>query len=203
MPPIPASRPGVQAARPSGRRVAAWRGRPLALRLLPLGLLAALPAGCGPSDENAFAPTCAPVGILADAADYSDYGGHDADLTTLVSQGSITGVAGKCANNNPGTQLHTVVHVDMAVTRGPAAPGRDITIPYFIAVTRDGRILNKQSLTAVAHFPPNGTRVALSTEPTVLDLPVSRTRDGTSYRLEVGFQLTPAQLSYNQSHLRQ
>jgi hypothetical protein len=172
------------------------------LRFLPLGLLALLPAGCGPSDENGFAPACAPVGILGDAADYTDYGSAQEDLTTLVSQGSIVAVNGKCASNKLANNLHTVIRLDMAVTRGPAAQSRDIAVPYFIAVTDRGSIVNKQTLVAQAHFPANGTRVLVTTDPMVLDLPMSRRHPSTDYRIEVGFQLTPQQLEHNRTHRR-
>ena len=160
--------------------------------------------GCIPGDDTTatdFAPACAPVGILGDAADYSDYGpGAVPDLSRLVAQGSIRGVSGHCNSAAGGTVLHTVVQLQLAITRGPVATGSSLAVPYFIAVTRDGAVLSKQTLVATAQFPDNGDKVALQTDPLALDLPVSRARPGTSYRIEAGFQLTPEQLSYNRAH---
>ena len=72
-------------------RPAAW----LALPLLLTGL-----TSCENDDPNAFAPLCAQVGILGDAADYSDYGGFDTqpDLSRLVAHGSVIGVSGHCSS---------------------------------------------------------------------------------------------------------
>lgn len=168
-----------------------------------LALAAALAAlaGCGPQDENAFAPQCAQVGILAEAADYSDYGGAAApDLSRLVSHGSIVGVSGHCSNAQNGLALHMVIGLQLAVTRGPVGPGRRLAVPYFIATTQAGRVIAKQDLTALAEFPDNGDQVLVKTDPIALDLPVTSTRPGTSYRLEVGFQLSAAQLDYNRAH---
>ena len=167
----------------------------LALALTPL-------AGCGEqNDSDQFAPACAPVGILGEAADYSDYGPADVpDLGRLVAQGSIRGVSGHCSSAANGTKLHTVVRVQLAITRGPAAAGSRLAVPYFVAVLRDGAVLSKQSLVATAEFPDNGDKVALQTDPLVLDLPVSRAHPGTSYRIEVGFQLGEAELAYNRAH---
>ena len=164
----------------------------------PLALL----AGCGPEDQNAFAPACAPVGILGQAADYSDYGGSEAqpDLSRLGSQGSIVGVAGHCSSAANGTMLHTAIGMQLAITRGPVAPGSSITVPYFIAVTQDGAIISKQNLTALAQFPDNGDRVLVRTDQIAFDLPVTRAHPGTSYKIDVGFQLTPQQLDYNRNH---
>ena len=164
----------------------------------PLALLAA----CGPQDENAFAPACAPVGILGPAADYSDYGGSEAepDLSRLVSQGSIVGVSGHCSSAAHGTMLHTAIGLQLAITRGPVGSGSSLTLPYFIAITQDGAIISKQSLTALAQFPDNGDKVLVRTDQVTFDLPVTRAHPGTSYKIEVGFQLTPQQLDYNRNH---
>ncbi len=185
-----------------GRRCRA-RLRPAVAAALAQALALAPLAGCGEDlDADSFAPACAPVGLLAEAADYSDYGpGPVQDLSRLVAQGSIRGVTGHCSSAAHGTQLHTVVRVQLAINRGPVAPGSSLAVPYFIAVLRDGAVLSKQSLVAIAEFPDNGDRVALQTDPVAFDLPVSRTHPGTSYRIEVGFQLTPAQLAYNRAHL--
>ncbi len=169
---------------------------------LLLAVLAPAPlAGCGAEDPDEFAPACAPIGILGEAADYSDYGpGAVPDLGRLVAQGSIRGVSGHCNAAANGTRLHTVVQVQLAITRGPAASGSSLAVPYFIAVLRDGAIVSKQSLTATAEFPDNGDKVALQTDPIAFDLPVSRAHPGTSYRIEVGFQLGDAELAYNRAH---
>lgn len=163
----------------------------------------ALLAGCTAQDPNGFAPTCAPVGILAEAADYSDYGGGEAqpDLSRLVSQGSVTGVSGHCSSAEHGTQLHTVIQLQLAITRGPVGQGSSLSVPYFIAVTQDGAVVSKQSLVALAQFPDNGDKVLVKTDAIAFDLPVTRRKPGTSYRLEVGFQLTAQQLAYNRDHL--
>lgn len=189
---------------------------PSACRTLPflsararraLLLVAAAPmlalVGCSEQDPNAFAPACAQVGILAAAADYSDYGGSESspDLSRLVSQGSVTAVTGHCSSALGGTALHTVVQLQFAITRGPVGSDRTIPIPYFIAVTQDGTIISKQELTAVAQFPDNGDKVLVKTDPTVLEFPVTQAKPSTSYKIEVGFQLNARQLDYNRSHL--
>ena len=189
----------VSQQRRTPRSLPRW-GAVLAVCAVPASLL----AGCGPQDPNAFAPACAPVGILAEAADYSDYGPNGsmvADLSRLVSHGSITGVSGHCSDAERGTVLHTVVQLQLAVTRGPVAQGSSLSIPYFIAVTRDGAVISKQTLQALAQFADNGDNVLVKTDPIALDIPVTRAKPGTSYRVEVGFQLTPQQLAYNRIHL--
>ena len=167
-------------------------------------LVTALLSGCGPQNPDAFAPACASVGLLAEAADYADYGAAGSsrpDLSRLVSHGSIIGVSGHCSSASGGTELHTVVQVQMAIDRGPAAAGDSLDIPYFVAVTLDGAVVSKLALSAQARFPDNGDKVLVKTDPVALDLPVTRQRPGSSYRLEVGFQLSPQQLDDNRTHL--
>ncbi len=169
-------------------------------RLIPVLAGLALLSGCGPDDPNAFAPDCAPVGILSDGADLTVYAGPSHDISTLVTQASVVGVNGSCSNAEKGHALHTSVSVVISVMRGPAASQRDVTIPYFIAVLRGGTIVSKHDLGIEAHFPPNVDRLALRSDPLVLELPISRRMSSDSYRLEVGLQLTPEQLAYNREH---
>lgn len=157
-------------------------------------------AGCGNSDPNAYAPTCAPVGILADAADYTLYKGDIPDIGQMISHGAITGIHGRCSNNKPGDRLQTTVSVEMDVTRGPAAPTNSIKVPFFVAVLKDGALLWKHDAEAIATFPSNVDHVRVRAAAVYLDLPVGRHLDGQNYRLEVGYQLTPAQLAYNRAH---
>ncbi len=167
-------------------------------------LATALLSGCGPQNPDAFAPACASVGLLAEAADYTDYGPDGfsrPDLSRLLSHGSIIGVSGHCSSAAGGTELHTVVQVQMAIDRGPAAASDSLEVPYFLAVTLDGAVVSKLALTARAQFPDNGDKVLVKTDPVVLDLPVTRHRPGSAYRIEVGFQLSPQQLDYNRAHL--
>ena len=164
---------------------------------------AALLASCGPEDPNAFAPECVPVGILAQAADMTTYAGPSHDLATLVTQASIVAVNGTCSNADRGHGLHTEANVTITVLRGPAATAHDVTVPYFVAVLHGGQIVAKHELRIEAHFPPNVDRLALKSDPLLLDLPISRRMSSDAYRLEVGLQLTPDQLAYNREHMPQ
>ena len=157
-------------------------------------------AACGPDNPDDFAPECVPVGILADAADRTTYAGPSRDLATLVSQASLVAVNGSCADADRGHGLRTRANVTITVLRGPAGTARDVTVPYFIAVLHGSDIVEKHELSIEAHFPPNVDRLALRSDPLVLDLPISRRMSSDSYRLEVGLQLTPEQLAYNREH---
>ncbi len=168
-------------------------GAEFRLASVALFLIASL-AGC--AGGSRFPPACPNVVLLKPAADvmlYQPGGGHD--LTELQLQGSITAASGTC---RPGTTPGTVVatlSIGMDFLRGPVAPTRQANIPYFVAVARGDRILNKQVFTAQATFPPNKDRVAVTSGPIEVTLPVTPTRSGAAYTIWVGFQLTEAQLT--------
>ena len=170
------------------------------LRTASVVALLATVSACGPDDPNAFAPDCVPVGILGPAADLSSFAGPSRDLDTLVTRASIAGVQGTCRDAGKGRALATQLSVTIGIMRGPADMARHVTIPYFVAVLHGDRIVAKHALSIEADFPANVDRLALRSAPLDLTLPISRRMSSASYRLEVGLQLTPAQLAYNRAH---
>ena len=173
-----------------------FRPRPGAnrLALLPAALLPLL-AGCG-SSSDAFAPPCPNVAILRDAADLQRYRGAGRDLTDAVLNGRITGFNGSCTRDGADTVV-TTVQVGIELQRGPAAPGRQATMSYFVAVLDGDRILDKQVFNLRAEFPPNTDRLRLAGDDVELRLPVTPTKTAAAYRVQVGFQLTPVELDAN------
>ncbi len=163
--------------------------------------LAALPlAGCGLSDDpNRFAPACPATAILSDAADITRTNGRGQDVTDTVMDGRITGLKGTCRDSEDRKTLDASVRVGMDVGRGPAAAGRTGQVPYFVAVSRDGRILDKRVMTLDVAFPPNVDRLHVEGEPVSLAFPLPKGVTGASYRITVGFQLTPDELAANRA----
>ncbi len=180
---------------PARSRVALARraARPLALPALA-GLLAL--AGCN-SDPNRFPPTCPATAILADAADLTRFDGRGQDLTDMVIDGKITGLAGRCRENGDGRSLQTTVTVSLDLSRGPAARSRTEPVGYFVAVTRGDTILDKRTFELRVAFPPNTDLVHVSGEPVQLALPTPTGVTGATYRILIGFQLSPEELALN------
>lgn len=162
-------------------------------------LLPALLAGCGGSDSTAAAPACPAAAILGDAADMSRYRGTGHDLTDLVIDGRIAGLAGACRREADGTLLHTEVSVRMDLSRGPAATGRTASLAYFVAVTEGDQILDKRVIPLRVEFPANADRIHLEGERLELALPTPPGKSGASYQVLVGFQLTPEDLAFNRA----
>ena len=166
-------------------------------RLLALmGACVPLLAGCGGGPEEAFAPPCPNVAIVRDAADLQRFRGAGRDLTDTVLNGRITGVSGSCKRDGTDTVV-TTVQVGIQLQRGPAAPGRQARLAYFVAVLDGERILDKQVFPLAAEFPANADRLRLSGDDVELRLPVRPNKTAAAYRIQVGFQLTPVELEVN------
>ena len=153
-------------------------------------------AGCGAGTEDAFAPACPGAAIVKDAADLSRYRGAARDLVDNVLTARITGLNGSCKRDGASTVV-TTIQVGIEVTRGPAAPGRQAELAYFVAVLDGERILDKQIFPLRAEFPANADRLRLNGDDVELRLKVRPDKTAAAYRIQVGFQLTPAELELN------
>ncbi len=168
------------------------RARPVAILVL---VAAALSACAGPELPQ-FAPACPQTGILRDGADLTSFRADGTDLTDMVTDGRITGLSGKCSLDDL-THLRTVLSVNLDLTRGPAAQGRDAAVTYFVSVSKGDTILDKRDYTVGASFPRNSDHLRLTGDQIDLVLPVDDKTKGGAYQVLVGFQLTPEQLAFN------
>jgi hypothetical protein len=179
---------------------------PSAWRIAPTAALLATLAGCGSPLTSTFPPDCPHAGVLADAADLTRYravgqeagapgtAGHD--LTDMVLDGQITGVSGDCTRASR-RELDVGVAVSMRLTRGPAARGPVSDVPFFVAVTEGGKVLDKQIYHIAPGFAANADTVRLTSDPVSLNLPISVDKPGSAYDLVVGFQLSPDEVALN------
>lgn len=163
----------------------------LALAAATLPLLASC---SGTADE--FAPACPKPIILRDGGDLQRFKGAGRDFLDTVIQGRVTSISGSCKPDGKGVVAATVT-VGMELTRGPAATGRTADVPFFIAVTRGERVLDKQVYTLHALFPENTDRLRLTGDSVDLALPVSKDVGADAYQVTVGFQLSPEELAFN------
>lgn len=167
----------------------------MGLVLLPLGL-----AGCGPSmSDNHFAPPCPGISILSDAGDLTRYAPGGKDLTEVVMKLRVTGAGGKCEPGPKKDLTKVTVQVDLTALRGPAAgsmgESRPGDVSYFLAVLKDGQILDKSVTRVAFEFPAGSPGVQISPEPQVLLLPTPEGVTAANYRLAVGLQMTPEELA--------
>lgn len=139
---------------------------------------------------------CPRVGVLADAADLTRFRGSGNDLTDMVIDAKVVGVAGSCDLVRRATQVDIAITIQ--ATRGPAAPARVLDVPYFVAVMdRDGAILDKQVFQARFEFPPNRSTARLTGEQVRLVLPTPEGVRGRDFAVSVGLQVSETELALN------
>jgi hypothetical protein len=170
-----------------------------AAAILLAGTLALL-SGCGPG-KNQFPPACPRTDLLWEAADISRYRVESAvvnqDIRDLVLSGRIIAVPAKCREGDSRKQVDADVGFTMQLTRGPAMEGREVDVPYFLAVTEDGRILDKKIYPAHLVFPPNVDQITWNSDGVRMVFPVSATKSAAVYTVLAGFQLTADELAVN------
>lgn len=163
--------------------------------LLGLAALVGLSACNGNPDETAV--QCPRPYLLPDADTLSRYRGAGRDLSDLVFSARLTDVKGACTGVL-GTKLEGAhAHVVMVVTRGPAASGAEIDVPYGLGVLRNGQVQDVARYSQHVIFPPNVNTVEVAGQEIAMKLPTGKAVSGTSYHLYFWLQLTPAELAAN------
>jgi hypothetical protein len=157
-------------------------------------------AGCTP-DPDEQAPQCPLAYLRPDAATLARYDGKGTDLTNLVLSGRLQNIRGACKGLLGHRKLTATTHVEMVLTRGPAAQGRAFDVPYNIAIVQKGRVLQKGEYVQHVVFPPNVDTVQVTGEDVNLAFPTDRGLTGPSYTIYFVFELTPEELARNQRAL--
>ncbi len=163
--------------------------RARASRLLTPLALAGL-ACCSAPAPNTFAPVCPEARALpgADQVTYRRPGGGQ-DLTDVQLSAQITSAAGSCEYGDSPSIVDASLRLTMRFQRGPAAPTRQANIPWFVAVTRGDRILDKRVRVIRVDFPPNVDTATATTAPVDMTFPISPSSSAAVYTIWVGFQL--------------
>jgi hypothetical protein len=179
----------------------------LAAAVLALGGCQSLGLSSGGRSDSAAAPRpvlqCPRVATPADTADLVRFRTPESrDLTDLVVAARITSLSGSCALVNRQRAIEVTVRLGAEATRGPAAPGRAIQLPYFVAVAApEGEVLDKAVYTMGVEFPANVQRARMRGEEVRLTLPIDPDRPVPAYTVYVGFQLTEQELALNRSRV--
>lgn len=171
---------------------------PLAAPLRPLAglmLAAAVLSGCG-SGEMEFAPACPQLSLLAEGADLIRFQGQGRDITDRVLQARITGVDAACRSGRNG-EVVALLTVRATLTRGLAAQGRQVQVPYFVAVLDGETIVDRQAFVLQGTFPATGGTVAVAGQELALRFPGTATRGAENYRIIVSLQLTEEELAHS------
>ncbi|MGX9963274.1 hypothetical protein ACVFYP_08115 [Roseomonas sp. F4] len=171
--------------------------------LAAAGLLAACGGGSLPGAGDGNQAPCPRIAILADGADLTRFrGGASGDLTALTADARIAGFDASCdytRRDRSGLEVRLTPRFD--VERGPAAEGRTLDLPWFVALTdaADSAVLDRQSATTRVAFAPNVARTRVNGQTLRLNMPLGEGRRADDYTIRLSLQLTPAELALNRA----
>jgi hypothetical protein len=174
--------------------------RTLARRLAPLALILAVGgalSGCswfrGEYDDG----KCPVVAIPDDLSHVTHFKGQGTDFANVSITGLLSDIKGGCTFDKEGITVD--MNVSLIARLGPAAgpDDRNADFAYFVAIlNQDGKIVAKQLFPAPIAFPVGQSRRG-SVETITQRIPLRDYHDAGKYRVEVGFQLSQEELSYN------
>jgi len=167
---------------------------------LPLLLTALGLAGCGQGRMEDRLVSCPTLALPADLADLTRYQADSPpDLSTLVLDARVTGVDAACRRGSRDRSVDATIALRFRIDRGPAATGRGVQLPWFIALldASTDEVVNRQTFVVPAQFAPNTTRATFTSAPVEISFPIGQGRRAQDYRVLVGFQLTADELAMN------
>ena len=167
------------------------------VRLALVPMLLVLLAGCG-AESTRYPIACPRPAILAEGADLTRYRpGAGEDLPALESDARLVRVEGGCARGNNAIEMR--LSVGFTVDRGPAYRGREVPLPWFVAVVdnRTQRVLSEQGFQDRITFNPNETRASGLSQQVDVTLPVGDAIRAQDYTVYVSFRLNQDQLAMN------
>ncbi len=155
-------------------------------------------------DPNAVnAGPCPAMGVLYDASRVIEFEGADERFASIAWTGEMRGVRGLCRyiGEDP---IVMNLKLNLAFGRGPMASGNKHTYRYWVAVTRKDRLpLSKQYFEAPVTFARGEDRAVLDVELERIVIPrANENVAGGNFEILVGFDLTPAQLTFNRDGKR-
>lgn len=144
------------------------------------------------------ASVCPDAAILANTAVmpvFDPQGG--ADPANIVYTVNLTGLSARCDFSRHNNTIDANLHISFKATRPPGGEAAHYRVPYFIAVTLNGEIIDKQIHWLEFDFPQGQTTVQGTELVDSIIIQVARDKHSVDYHLLTGFQLTQAQLDYN------
>ena len=172
-------------------KIAGWVGLAVLLGL----------AGCGQEKDDIRLQevACPQLAVPPFARDLVVWDGAGHDLTNLQYRVRVADVTGSCTRKENDSHLYVSAAVRLDALRGPAFAGSGLTARYFVALLRNGQIIQKNEFEIGGNFAPNDDHLSLQDKPVVSTLPISERLTGDDYSLLVGMQLTQAQLDENRA----
>ena len=140
---------------------------------------------------------CPAAAVLVDTGSLTQLQTNAQGQQSVLYTVQITRATRDCDIPKYSREMTGSVSFDFQATRTNAAAGATYAVPYFVAITSEGKVLAKQVFQVAFAFQPGETTTTFSDSVNSLSLTIGRDKKATDYGILVGFQLTKAQLDYN------
>jgi hypothetical protein len=170
-------------------------GSQMLRRILPVAATAACLAlaACNTTEVE----KCPAVAVLVDTGSLTQLQTNGQGQPSVLYSVRMTDARRDCDLPKYSRDLTGSATIDFQATRTNAAAGATYTVPYFVAITTEGKILAKQQFQVALAFQPGETTTTFNDSVNSLSLSIGRDKKATDYGILVGFQLTKEQLDYN------
>lgn len=174
---------------------------PLVLRGLACVLAIAVLAGCAGPEKKGPRKVCPRVDVL----EYADalvrfVPGPGRDVTDVLFRGRLVNFQGGCEVDEKAAEIELVL--EFALERGPANRDRKVEFEYFVAIPQFHPLPAGKRRFAVALEFEKGQNRTLYRDEISIQIPLKQGQASTDFNVFVGYQLTPAELDYNQRGIR-
>lgn len=147
---------------------------------------------------------CPSVSILGDSEQITIFKeGAGRDIIDIKTEALIDDFIAKCIYQVDDDTFVGKIIVELSLgytaSRGPANKEGTFVLPYFVTILdKDKNILNKAIFSVNSVFDGNRYRITAYDAPIAMAIPVAPPVTGQDFYIYIGFQLTPAQIKYNQ-----
>jgi len=144
------------------------------------------------------AAVCPDAAILASTATLPAFDPEKgADPSNVQYTISLTNVSTRCDFSKRSSEVDSNLTLSFSATRQPGGDSATYRVPYYVALTNNGEIKDKQLHWLEFKFPRGASNMTAVDSVNSIEFKVERGKRSYEYHLIVGFQLTKAQLDYN------
>ncbi len=144
------------------------------------------------------ASVCPDANILAETASLPVFDpAKGVDPSGVIYSVAMTNVKTRCDYSKRSRTADANVRIYYTASRPPGGEEVHYKVPYYVAVTSGGKILDKKVHWLRFDFPEAASTVSGDEYVSDIDIDVGPQKHSYDYHLLVGFQLTKAQLAYN------
>lgn len=189
-------------ARKSSPSAAAVRFGALTAGMLALAGCSGLGLGQSDKASDGLAFACPKVAIVRDLSQVTQFRpGGGQDLTDIMTRAALIDFRGNCDYTSDGVTVN--INLLLGAERGPAMRGDQATYRYFVAIDKPGEDepVAKSEFETTVTFAADKKQVG-SREELAPKIPLPKNANAKDWKIFIGFQLTPEQLTYNRDMLK-